>query len=195
MDLITIDEYKLSQGLTDLKNDDRYQSLITAISQLVKTYCAADFVDWFATPLTEVFNINFETDFVQLRESPVVAITSVSSRESFTGDYTVLTADEGYYLDLRTDTIYRMSGDFQVDWPMGPGAVKVVYTGGYQSVPEDLKLAVIDTVKYYFKEEYKERRTLAGASMSNSTTSTQWRNVGFPDHIKRVLDFYKQLQM
>lgn len=195
-DLITLDEYKLSQGLTDLKNDDRYQSLITSVSQLVKTYCATSFVDFYSTELTEYFNITFETDIVQLRESPVQTITSVEERLTYSSDYVALaTGAFEYYLDPVSDTIYRTHESGYTNWPQGPGSVKVVYTGGYDSIPEDLKLAVIDTVKYYYKEEYKERRTLGAASISNVTTSSQWRNVGFPDHIKRVLDLYKQIQM
>lgn len=194
--LITLDEYKDSQGLSDLKNDNRYNSLITSVSQLVKTYCGTTFVDYYATELTQYFNITFETDVIQLRESPVVAITSVEERTSYASDYTILTeAAYEYYLDPNTDCLYRTYNSGYSDWAQGPGAVRVVYTGGYAAIPADLKLAVIDLVRYYFKEEYKERRTLGSASVANQTTSTQWRNVGFPDHIKRVLDLYKQIQM
>jgi hypothetical protein len=196
MDLITLDEYKLSQGLSDVKNDDRIQTLVTSVSQLVKTYCATTFVDYYATPLTETFSVDFETDIIQLRETPVITITSVEERPSYSGAYAVLTeADFQYYLDPNTDSLYRTHAEGSTDWAMGPGAVKVIYTGGFENIPGDLRLAVIDTVKYYYKEEYKERRSLSGASISNNPTSTQWKNVGFPDHIKRVLDLYKQLQM
>ena len=65
------------------------------------------------------------------------------------------------------------------------------YTAGYASTPEDLKLAVIDLVTYYFKEERKNRQTIAGASIQNPGSTTQRDNIAFPDHIKRVLDLYK----
>ena len=65
------------------------------------------------------------------------------------------------------------------------------YTAGYATLPVDLKLAVIDLMTYYFKREHKERRTLGGASIQNSATTSQADNVGFPDHIKRILDLYK----
>jgi len=195
-DLITLEEYKLAQGLTSLKDDERISSLISAASQLVKTYCARDFVDHYATPITQVFSVTFETDIVQLRETPVQTITLVEERTSYNAAYVELTeAAFEYYLDPNTDTLNRTNTGSFIDWAMGPGAVQVTYTGGYASIPEDLKLAVIDLVKYYIKEEYKERRTISGASISNVTTSSQWKNVEFPDHIKRVLDLYKQLNL
>ena len=66
-----------------------------------------------------------------------------------------------------------------------------MYTAGYSAVPADLKLAVIDLITYYLKDEHKQRRTMAGASIQNDGSSSQKDNVAFPDHIKRVLDLYK----
>jgi hypothetical protein len=77
------------------------------------------------------------------------------------------------------------------NWPTGPASVKVTYKAGYSTCPADLKLAMIDLVTYYHKDEYKERKVMAGASIQNSASTSQPGNVGFPDHIKRILDFYK----
>ena len=76
-------------------------------------------------------------------------------------------------------------------FPRGRKAVKVVYTAGYSSTPEDLKLAVFDLIKYYLKDESRDRMTIAGATVENPGSSSQAGNPGFPDHIKRVLDMYK----
>jgi len=46
-------------------------------------------------------------------------------------------------------------------------------------------------VTYYLKDEHKSRQSIAGASIQNQSSSTQRDNVSFPDHIKRVLDLYK----
>ena len=195
-DLITLDEYKDSQSLKDLKNDTRLNTLIASVSQLVKTYCATSFVDFYSSDKTEVFNVDWETNVVQLGECPVISITSVEERLSYSSSYiTLVEGDLEYYLDPNTDSLLRTTGTTYKDWALGPGSVKVIYKGGYVTAPEDLKLAVIDLVKYYFKDEYKERRTLQGASISNTPTSTQWKNLWFPDHIKIVLDLYKQIQI
>jgi hypothetical protein len=70
-------------------------------------------------------------------------------------------------------------------------SVKVTYKAGYTSTPEDLKLAVFDLIKYYMKDERKERQTIAGATIENQVSSSLAGNIGFPDHIKRILDMYK----
>jgi hypothetical protein len=54
-----------------------------------------------------------------------------------------------------------------------------------------LKLAMIDLITYYHKDEHKERKVMGGASIQNSASTSQAGNIGFPDHIKRILDFYK----
>ena len=77
------------------------------------------------------------------------------------------------------------------NWPGGPAAVKITYKAGYDTCPADLQLAVIDLVTYYHKDEHKARKVMAGASIQNNTSSSQRDNVAFPDHIKRVLDLYK----
>lgn len=193
--LITLDDYKTLKEITSDVNNARLDVLITSISQLVKTYCANSFVDFFTSDKTEFLNIDWATNSIQLTEAPVVSITSVEERDNYSSTYIVLTTGAfEYYLDSSTDSVMRTTSTGWKNWPIGPAAVRVIYKAGYESIPEDLKLAVVDLITYYHKEEYKERRTLSGASITNSTTSTQWRNVTFPDHIKRILDLYKQIQ-
>jgi len=193
-DLITRDEYKSLKNLSQsVKDDGRIDALVDSVSQLVKTYCGNNIVDYYSSNKTETFNINWDTHMVQLTESPVNAIVSVQEREGYSSSYTTLTTGNNeYYLDTDTDSVIRTTtGSAYKNWPKGPGAVKVVYTAGYATTPKDLQLAVADLVTYYLKDEYKERRSLQGASMTNQGTSSAANNVDFPDHIKRVLDLYK----
>ena len=92
---------------------------------------------------------------------------------------------------MDSDSIVRTTSTGTKSFPRGMKAVKVVYRAGYTSTPEDLKLAVFDLITYYLKDEHKERRTLGGASIQNTASTSQRDNVAFPDHIKRVLDLYK----
>ena len=191
-DLITLAVYKDAEGLSTPKEDLRVNALIPSVSQLVKTYCGNSFVDFYSSNKTETFNINWGTHIVQLTESPVNAIVSVQERNAYNNAYTTLTTGAyEYSLDSSTDSILRTTSSSYKNWPTGVDAVKVVYTAGYSAVPEDLKLAVIDLITYYLKDEHKERRTIQGASIQNASSSSQRDNVAFPDHIKRVLDLYK----
>lgn len=187
--LITITEYKEAKGLQGMKDDPQLNVLIESVSQLVKTYCNNTFVDFYSTNKTEVFDILYGEDFVQLTESPVRTdeTITVSQRGAPTESYTALTENSDYYVDAKTDSIFHTGTGFSE----GYGAVQVVYKAGYATLPTDLKLAVIDLITYYHKDEHKQRQTLGGASLQNQGTSSQRDNPGFPDHIKRVLDMYK----
>ena len=190
--LITLQDYKDAQGLSTPKEDLKINSVIPSVSQLIKTYCGNSFVDFYSSAKTETLNVDWNTHIVQLTESPVNTITSVQERDSYSSAYTTLTTGAyEYYLSGNTDSIFRTNSAGHQNWPTGVGAVKVVYTAGWSAVPADLKLAVIDLITYYVKDEHKERRSIAGASIQNAGSSSQSNNVDFPDHIKRVLDLYK----
>tara|TARA_B100001109_G_C18746863_1_gene419389 strand:+ start:32 stop:622 length:591 start_codon:yes stop_codon:yes gene_type:complete len=192
-DLITLQQYKTAEGITQPKDDARLNALIPSVSQLVKTYCGNSFVDFFSSNKTETFTLDWGTYIVQLTESPVNSIVSVQERQSYSDSYATLTTGAyEYALDSGTDSILRtLSSGRYKNWPLGVDAVKVVYTAGYSAIPSDLKLAVLDLVTYYLKDEHKQRQSIAGASLQNQGSTSQSNNVSFPDHIKRVLDLYK----
>jgi hypothetical protein len=192
-DLITLQQYKTAEGITQPKDDSRLNALIPSVSQLVKTYCGNSFVDFFSSNKTETFTLDWGTYIVQLTESPVNSIVSVQERQSYSDSYATLTTGAyEYALDSGTDSVLRtLSSGRYKNWPLGVDAVKVVYTAGYSAIPADLKLAVLDLVTYYLKDEHKQRQTIAGASLQNQGSTSQNNNVSFPDHIKRVLDLYK----
>ena len=189
-DLVTLAEYKEAEGISSPKEDLRLATIVPAVSQLVKTYCGNSLIDYYSTNKIETFSIDWDTHVVQLTESPTNTIVSVEKRDSVSESYsTVPTTD--YYLDTATDSVLYVTGSTYKNWPRGAGAVKVTYTAGYSACPSDLKLAVFDLITYYLKDEHKERRTLAGASIQNQGSTSLRDSVAFPDHIKRVLDLYK----
>ena len=191
-DLVTLVEYKAAEGINTPKNDEQLNKIIPSVSQLVKTYCGNTFVDYYSSNKVDTINIDWDTHIVQLTESPVNSIVSVEERDSYGSSYSTLTTtDHEYYLDSATDSIIRTTDGSYKNWSRGPGAVRVTYRAGYASVPADLRLAVFDLITYYLRDEHKERRTLGGASIQNQSSTTQRNNVTFPDHIKRVLDLYK----
>ncbi len=198
--LIALSDYKVAEGIQSTKDDAKLDLLINSVSQLVKTYCGNSIVDFYSTAVdgtynntkTETISINWASNIVQLTESPLVQVHSVKERDSLSSAYVTLTANEDYYVDLSTDSIYRTTSSGSAkNWPNGPGAVEVLYNAGYGSCPQDLRLAVFDLVTYYHKDEHKARQTIAGASIQNQGSTSQRNNVAFPDHIKRVLDLYK----
>ena len=191
-DLTTLNDYKAAEGISSPKEDARLNFLIPSVSELVKTYCGNSFVDYYSTNKVESIDIDWDTHIVQLSESPVNTIVSVEERDSYGSAYNTLTTSAyEYYLNTSTDSVIRTTHGSYKNWARGPGAVRVTYTAGYSTLPSDLRLAVFDLITYYLKDEHKERRTIAGASIQNQASSSQRNNVSFPDHIKRVLDLYK----
>ena len=187
-DLITLDEYKEYENITSTKEDLTLENIIPSVNQLVKTYCGNSIVDYYSVEKEETFSVNWATKLLQLTESPANSISSILIRDSFTADYKTIEASE-YYLDHSTDTVFRVNRD----WPIGLGSVKISYFAGYESCPADLKLAVVDLITYYLRDEHKLRMSVVNSTLENPSSGRGRSDVSFPDHIKRVLDLYKTL--
>ena len=198
-DLITLQQYKDFAGLTGVTMDARINVIVDSVSELVKNYCGTSIIDDYSSAKTEYFDIKDNvTTRVMLDEGPIRTVTSVQERDSQADSYVTLITENSdssgkyeYIVDTMTDSIIRTNEDVDKAFPKGRKAVKVVYTAGYSACPEDLKLAVFDLVKYYLKDERKERMQIAGATIENAVSTSLKNNAGFPDHIKRVLDMYK----
>ena len=197
--LVTLQQYKDFAGITGVTEDAKINVIVPAISQAVKTYCGTSFVDYYSTDKTEYFDILDDyTNAILVDESPLVSVSLVAERSGQDDSYTTLITGNSdssgkyeYIVDTALDTIYRTTATADKAFPKGRAAVKVTYRAGYASTPEDLKLACFDLVKYYLKDERKERMAIAGASIQNNISTSLRENIGFPDHIKRILDFYK----
>ena len=198
-DLVTLQQYKDFNGLESVKNDARINHIIDQVSQLVKSYCSSTIIDYAATNKTEFFTVKDDlVDTIILEESPIIDVVSVEERTGQADAYVTLITENSnnsgkyeYVVNDDSDSITRTSDSGTKSWPKGPKSVKVVYKAGYVSTPDDLKLAVFDLIKYYLKDERKERMSIAGATVENAVSSSLTGNIGFPDHIKRILDMYK----
>jgi len=198
-DLVTLQQYKDFAGLKSLEHDARINVVIDSVSQLVKTYCGTTLVDYASSNKVEYINIKDSiVDTIILEESPLIQVVSVQERINQADAYTTLITENSdssgkyeYIVDDESDSIIRTSSTGNKYWAKGMKAVKVTYKAGYTSTPLDLRLAVFDLIKYYMKDERKERMTISGSSVENPLSSSLAGNIGFPDHIKRILDMYK----
>ena len=197
--LVTLQQYKDFAGLKGVGEDAKINVILPAISQAVKTYCGTSFIDFYSTDKTEFFDIlDTSTTAVLVDESPLVSVTQVQERENQSSSYVTLITENSngsgkyeYIVDTALDMVRRTTATGDKAFPKGRKAVKVVYRSGYASTPSDLKLACFDLIKYYLKDERKSGLTIAGATVRNEVSTSLRENIGFPDHIKRILDFYK----
>ena len=60
-DLITRDQYKDYKGIEHFKDDSKIDSLLSPISELVKTYCGTSFIDYYSSNKVEIFDIDSNT--------------------------------------------------------------------------------------------------------------------------------------
>jgi len=197
--LITLKEYKDFAGIQGVNEDSKINVIIPAISQAVKTYCGTSIIDYYSTDKTEYFDITDNLTYaIMVDESPLVSVSLVRERDSQSGSWVTLISENSdssgkyeYIVDVSKDTIFRTTATGDKYFPRGRKAVEVTYRSGYSATPEDLKLACFDLVKYYLKDERKASLVISGAQVQNQVSTSLRENIGFPDHIKRILDFYK----
>ena len=127
-DLITVNEYKDAEGLRGEKDDDRLNVIVPQVSDLVKKYCGISFVDYYSTNKVETFSIDDTyTSTIIVSESPLVEVSKVEERTSYSGTYTELTTGNyEFYVDLEADAVIRTNAEGRpLPFKQGVGAVRL----------------------------------------------------------------------
>ena len=180
-DLVTKAEYKTYMGISSTNSDTEIDFLIPKVSDLVKSYCRRTFVDYYSDIKVEVFDGGFKE--LYLKETPVVTVSSVQYSSDYGKTYTNLTKFEDWV--IRGDSIVSLSPRGFVEAVNG---YKVNYFAGYDTLPGDLKLAVLDLIEYYSRNNgavHSSRDLNPNTTQINYVASTN-----LPATIKRVLDQY-----
>lgn len=182
--LVTLDEYKLHASINSTDFDDKLDGIIKRVSSLVKSYCGRTFIDNYDKYTLEFIPVveytNYGGNYFP-KEFPLQEVLSVELSEDGGTTYTVLSSD--WYWDRSKDCV-AITDQLPND---SPNAYKITYKGGFVKTPEDLKLAVLDLIDFYYKNESTPRKTV------NSTTVEYVTDANFPAHIRRVLDLYRVL--
>jgi hypothetical protein len=182
--LVTKTEYKTYAGISSINQDAEIDLLIPKVSELVKTYCRRSFIDGLDEVIVQRSNGGF--DKIILKEEPVTQVLSVDQSTDYGQTYTALTEFTDWVLDREDNTVLSLGTQGFVKAVNG---YQVSYYAGYEAVPEDLKLAVLDLITYYRKNDgsVHNNRTPGGGG---SVQLEYIMNTNFPAHIKRVLDQY-----
>jgi len=181
--LITKAEYKAYAGINSTNQDAEIDSLIPKVSELVKSYCRRSFIDYVDEAKTETFKGGY-SEFL-LSEFPVTQVISVQRSTDYGQTYTKLTKFTDWVQDGDTVVSLDATGVF-AELING---YKVSYFAGFETLPEDLKLAAMDMVTYYIKNSSAVHST---KSIQPNTMQVEYiTGSQFPAHIRRVLDMYK----
>lgn len=182
---ITLDQYKTYAEIKSSENDRKLEGIINRVEEYIKNYCGVRFV---STTYTE--ELDLEGNYVFLSQMPVTAITSVQYYDADGTLQTIAATEYRMYgeesmLELTNDAVALVATSKYLI-----KQVKVVYTGGYTSIPEDIKQATMDLVKYYDKSEY----TPLSSSNIRTIDYDVMQSVSLPPHIRRVLAFYRKIE-
>lgn len=181
--LVTKAEYKTYAGINSPNQDTEIDLLIPKVSELVKTYCRRSFIDYTDEMYTQKTSGGFSK--IILKEGPVVQILSVERSTDFGKTFTELTEYVDWVFDGEDNTVTSVDSK---GFEKLVNGYQVSYYAGYEVAPEDLKLAVLDLITYYRKNDGSIHSNKAPGT--NSVQIEYVSTTNLPAHIKRVLDFY-----
>ena len=184
LSLVTKEEYKSYVGINSTNSDDVIDAIIPKVSNYVKTYCRRTFIDYVDDYKVEATNAGYGSAIV-LKEYPLLSVSSVDYSEDYGQTYTSLVEFTDYIVDLEEGNIVSLSDDF----PKVLNGYQITYTAGYEELPEDLKLAILDLITYYIKNDMAVHSPKAPGT--NSVQVEYITSSALPAHIRRVLDLYK----
>jgi hypothetical protein len=181
--LVTLAEYKAYAGIASTNQDAEINSIIPKASELVKSICRRTFVDYVNNSKEEVYAGGWNK--LYLKEYPILSITSVEASVDYGATYTELVEFTDYAVDQEDGTIVCI---YALEFPKYVNGYKVTYTAGYETLPEDLKLAVLDLITYYLKNDMSVHSPKAPGT--NSVQVEYITTANLPAHIRRVLYLY-----
>lgn len=191
--LVTVSEFKTYKNINHSEEDNKIDSIIVGASALVKSYCSRSFIDYVTTDKIEYHDASIDTE-IFLEELPIISITSVETTLDGGVTYTALdSAEQEYFFDSELGMLTPGNGiAFSTGAAYSIQNLRVIYKGGYEEIPDDLKIATLDLVEYYRSEEYTPRKSFQDMSLEN----LGFRETGgstMPSHIKRVLELYRRV--
>lgn len=180
--LITLQEYKAYEGINSPGQDTEISTIIPKVSEFVKSICRRTFVDWVDEQKVEVLNGG---SVLLLSEAPVIQIYGLEYSSNYGQTYTSLTEFTDWVYDVEGQQIIPVG---VANFEYKVNGYRVTYTAGYEAIPEDLKLAVLDLVTYYMKNQGAVHSVTA---VTTGNAQVQYlTQTNLPTHIKRVLDLY-----
>lgn len=149
------------------------------IGRHIKTRSSAD---------SETLDIEAGTQDIFLSNFPIVSITSVTED----GDTLTEGENNDYLKYENTGKLYKNNGY----WVAGRKKVVVVYTGGYATVPDELKQWCIEVVGYMFDSKQDGNLTSERVGQLSVTYASAGNNsvgsiVAQKPWLKEILDSYK----
>lgn len=187
MALATLEQFKRHLGFKDA--DTQYDAKLTffldAASKWVESYCERIFDE---TIYTEFMHGN-GSNILNPRQWPISAISEVriSLDRDWTSSDTLLDATD-YGIEQNGLSILL----FSTLSPIGYNVVRVIYTAGYASIPEDIQFANILAGEWFYKNNNRgdSGRTSIGKQGENASLLED-----VPKIVRTILQSYKRFEV
>jgi hypothetical protein len=183
--LVTTTSMNAYMGIaTSSTEEGECDLVINAASKFAMMYCGRS--NWLTTTLTEYYDGD-NTDTLYLKSPPINSVTSIHIDDSVPRDWsdTDDLVDSDEYLTYSEEGKVVLDGDIYVQ---GKRNVKVIYSGGYGTVPADLQQAVKELVAFWYKRNTDKRVGVTNVSVGDKSTSYEGE---LPRAVKMVLDRYR----
>ena len=165
--IVTLEELKMYLKIQGAEEDARLEQIRSAAEDEIKRHCGRNFEKGTYTELCYASG-----GLITLRETPVSEIQSV----------------ETHPLAERLSVLYfdGESGIVELEQAY-TGPVRVVYVGGYETPPSDLKLAVLRLAEFFY--------TKAAGVESESVGELKASYEPLPSDVLKLIEPYRRVRL
>lgn len=189
MAFITVQEYKDFAGVTANRDDPRITLLIDSATSAIENYLGYSLGtdDQTERILTKAGRITYFLNSTNLSVVGVNFRRTTAGLPALNRDL----EDTEYFVDSANGSITLLDPN-NIGGPAVPvsdnGVLTINYNQDTDTVPDDIKLAAMLLVQYYFKNQYNQESISAGGQ---SVTFIGGRN--FPPHVTSLLNLHRLL--
>ena len=191
VNLVTIQEFKSYKGINSEEYDPIISFLIGGVSDFIKNVTNRQLIEYSSKSKIEYFNAVGAAYYLP-EEFPLLSVSELATSVDGGVTYTPLVVNVDYFVDTKDDLVLsNTSTTGFLTSSISHNSGRITYRGGYVTTPLDLKLAALDLVNHYYKEEYIPSKALQGASVENPVIIIDGHRA--PPHVQRTLDLYRVL--
>jgi hypothetical protein len=192
MALTTLDENKsfLGISLSDHTYDVILEIFRRAIENCVINYCENDFL---STARTKELCDGSLSDVIVPKYFPIISVQAIYFGCDGSGNNGDLVDADNYSFDA-TGIILRNG----IDTPYGRKYIRIDYTSGYASVPDDVKLVVYQSVKSEYQRHNRKTEDVGSRSKGDESESynSAWdKKSGLPVQVVSKLQSYRTYEI
>jgi len=186
--LITVDELKTYLKVEDTTKDAFYTEVINSVSAAIDSYLHRQIAK---TDFTKIYDGD-GSGKLDLGVRNIINITSIEIDGVLVdSSYYAVFTDIGIIKMLTGEYSTRLRASSMV-FPYGIQNIKVIFSAGYDPVPDDVKHACKMLCSYFLNRRGKEDKTSVSDTANNTATSFIAK---IPADIKMLLNRYKNFKV